>query len=396
VAGFVLLAGALVWYIAAVPALVKYPTDLKASPSYTGTMRVFADPAAFAPLPTPIEAPLKIDRTLDAVGSESGASHVVVDETIVQRAGELLDATQHNAYVLDRRSMTNVADPRAYAFTPTNQVDRAGSYRIQLPMNLDPRGTYTMYDNDWAATYTMTGSGRYEDTLGLRLYRFTTDAAARPISDAYLAELRKGVPLPDSLTVDQLKPQLATMGIDIDALVAALLPVLSEADRASLLAVAAAPVPLQYVLGFSGSMGVERKTGSEVKLYAATEKLGVRPAGTGLATLDALLGRYSDVPEAATARAALQKVAAGDPIPVVQFDYAQTPASVAAIATDVKSSIHQAELAERWIPGGMAVAGAVLLAIWMGLRFKGERKPAPRQTPVESDIEHERITPTSV
>ena len=44
---------ALLWTAFAVPALVKYPTDLDVTPRYEGTFTLFVDPTTAAPLATP-------------------------------------------------------------------------------------------------------------------------------------------------------------------------------------------------------------------------------------------------------------------------------------------------------------------------------------------------------
>ena len=104
--------------------LVKYPTDLDITPRYRGTLTLFVDPATAKPLAAPASLPLDIDRHIHVFGDQSGSSRVVVEETITQKAGDLLNTTQTNVYVMDRRTMKNVADDRAYAFTPSNVVDR--------------------------------------------------------------------------------------------------------------------------------------------------------------------------------------------------------------------------------------------------------------------------------
>src|SRR5690606_38503223 len=142
--GFTALA--LAWMVGAVPALVKYPTDLDVSPAYDGTFRAFVDTSA-APLEDPLEWPLMIDRRIEAVDEESGASRVLVRETIEQRAGPILDTTQRNAYVMDRSSLENVSDERAFAFDEANVVDRSGAFRLNLPFDTDRDETYRVYKN---------------------------------------------------------------------------------------------------------------------------------------------------------------------------------------------------------------------------------------------------------
>ena len=79
---------------------------------------LFVDPETAA-LATPVELPLDIERHIRSLGDESGSSRVVVEETITQKAGDIVAATQTNVYVMDRRTLQNVADDRAYAFRCT-------------------------------------------------------------------------------------------------------------------------------------------------------------------------------------------------------------------------------------------------------------------------------------
>ena len=102
------------------------------------------------------------------------------------------------------------------------------------------------------------------------------------------------------MTLDQLKPHLLAAGIDVDALVAALSPVLTAEDAATLGAFAAEPIPLDYVLSFDGTAAVEPVTGAEVEV-AIAETVGARPVLTSLPTLQGVLSHYPDVPAATTA-----------------------------------------------------------------------------------------------
>jgi hypothetical protein len=274
--GVGMLVIALLWWLFAVPALVKYPTDVNASPRYEGTFTIYVDPTTFAPLATPTQLPLTVERHIQAVGDQSGASTVLVDETITQKAGDLVNTTQHNVYVMDRSSVQNVADPRAYAFEPSNVVDRSGAYRVNLPFDTNANGTYTIYKNEIGTTYQMSGDGTTKDEAGLTLQNYSASVTEAPMSAAYLAELNKSVPLPSSMTLDQLKPQLKALGVDVDALVAAIGPSLTPEDSATLLQIAGKPIPITYVLSFEGHAGVDTVTGAEVDV-TDSEMIGAKP-----------------------------------------------------------------------------------------------------------------------
>lgn len=388
--GVLLVVGALLWVAVAEPALVKYPTDVNANPKYTGTFSLYLNPADATPFDTPLTAPLTVDRVLKGSPASSSSSLAVVDETLTIKAGSLVNSTQQNRYVMDRSTLENVSDPRAYAFNPENTVDRAGSYRVHLPFGVPLDKGYAIYDNEIASTYSLKTSdalaGTY-DSNGLTLTRFSGGDSNRPISAAYLAELKKAAPLPDSMTLDQMKPLLKSKGIDVDAMLASLLPSLSPEDTATLAGLASQPIPLQYVMSFAGTMGVERTTGSEVDLSRDMQTVGVRPAQASVDSLTAVLDKYPQVPAAASASTTI-KALASDPIPVFKYEFGQTPASVAAIAKDVKSQRTMIVAVQKWIPWSLGIIGIVMLLIggFMGLRHRGERAPrlAPTARPVHA------------
>src|SRR4249920_2118170 len=110
VIGVLLVIGSFVWRAVAVPALVRFPTDLDVTPKYTGSVTLYIDPATHLPLSEPKKYPLDIVRSLKADGKESSKDLVVVDEKLQLKAAPLFDFTQENQYVMNRRSMQNVKD----------------------------------------------------------------------------------------------------------------------------------------------------------------------------------------------------------------------------------------------------------------------------------------------
>jgi hypothetical protein len=392
-----LVAGALSWSAFAVPALVKYPTDLDVTPRYRGSFTLLVDPTTTAVLPTPRDVPLEIERRIRSLNDESSASRVVVEETISQRAGEVFDATQTNVYVMDRRTLENVADERAYAFDGSNVVDRSGAYRLNLPFDTSPDSIYKIYKNEIGTTYearedTATPTS---DEAGLRLHNFRASATEVPLDDAYLAELNKVVALPESLTLDQLKPQLVAAGLDVDSLLFALAPVITPDDLALLSQIAAQPIPLQYVLSLEGTARVETTTGAEVDVIA-TEWVGAKPTLADAAELQALLAKYPDIPEAVAAGEALAALSAGPATKLFEYRYEQTPASVADIAHEVKSQRQKIRLAEEYAPAGLWAAAALTLAAG-GLVYWHRRGSAIdlRDAPPVVETEPERETVSS-
>ncbi len=369
--GFVIVA--VLWWTFAVPTLVKYPTDLDVTPRYAGTFTLFVNPATAAPT-RPTSVPLNIERHIRALTDQSGSSRVVVQETISQQAGDLVNVTQTNVYVMDRRTMKNLVDNRAYAFEPANVVDRSGAYRLNLPFDTNADSTYEIYKNETGTTYELRGDTTTPVTneAGLHLHNFTASVRDVPIDPAYLAELNKVLPLPDSLKLAQLKPQLKAAGLDVDTVLSAVATVITPQDLATLARLAAKPIPLQYVSSFDGKVAIEQSTGAEVDV-AATESVGAKPVLTDMATLQSVVARYPTVPAAVAAGKALQSLSAAPATKLFEFEYKQTPASVADIAEHVAAMRYQIRLADVYAPVGLLGAGALTLAVGVFVGWRRRR-----------------------
>jgi hypothetical protein len=182
------------------------------------------------------------------------------------------------------------------------------------------------------------------------------------------------------VTLDQLKPHLLAAGIDVDGLIAALSPVLTAEDAATLSAFAAEPIPLDYVLSFDGTAAVEPVTGAEVRV-ANAETVGARPVLTSLPTLQGVLSHYPDLPAATTASAALDGLATAPATPLFQFDYEQTPASVADIADQTRSMRQQVLAVKVWLPLALAAGAVLSLIVGAGVAVRrGRTRPSRSAT----------------
>ena len=131
-AGVVLLLGSMGVRVAVAPALVRLPLNLDETAHYTGRALTYVDAKTLVPLAKPTSVPITVDRHVKVVSGSF--SHAVVDETITITAGSTKTVEQYQ-YVMDRRSMQLVDDPRAYAFGNAKAVMRgAGAYRVNFAM----------------------------------------------------------------------------------------------------------------------------------------------------------------------------------------------------------------------------------------------------------------------
>ena len=200
------------------------------------------------------------------------------------------------------------------------------------------------------------------------------------------------------MTLDQLKPQLKALGLDVDAALAAVAPVITPEDLATLAQIAAKPIPLQYVLSFEGTAAVETTTGAEVDV-GAIEWVGAKPVLADVAALQAIIAHYPDVPEAVAAGDALAALSSAPATKLFEYQYQQTPASVADIAAEVKAMRNQIRLAEMYVPFGLLGAAGLSVAVGAFVFWRrrgGERidvrtavpayEPVPEREPVSSGV----------
>jgi hypothetical protein len=352
--------------------LVKFPTDVDEYPRYEGTFALFVDPATAAPLVEPTISDLAVDRRVEAVPAESGADLVVVRETIAHQVEGLPAASQSHQYVMDRGTNANVSDSRAWAFDEANVVDRSGTFRVAMEKDLDSTSQVTMYKDEIGGAYTAIGGPESEVVNGLHLVGFRASGTLEPLSDAYLRNLDAVVPLPRSLTFDQLKPSLIAAGVPVDETLVALAEVATRDDLAALAALVAEPIPLEYVDTFNGSTFVEPDTGAIVDVASVVERVSARPAPDAVSPLLRILQRYRDDPTIAAAIEGLDQLAT-EPLPVFEYRYAQTSASAEEIAASVAEKRDLMRLAERTIPLVLVTAGAVLAAIGVLLLVRQRR-----------------------
>ena len=372
--GFLVVA--LLWLVFAVPALVRYPLTIDATPVYEGTFTLFVDAKTFAPLPTPQKLPLKVTRHIDALGSKSSWSNVVVSEKIDFNAGDgQFLQSQDNQYVMNRRSIENVKDDRAYAFTPTNVVDRSPAFRLNFPLGTDADKEYLVYKNEVGTTYTAHPDPKQPNVEldGLHLIAFAASAGPLPITQAYIDLLSKTVPLPESLTITQLTPLLLQAGIDVPGTLAALAPVISPEDLQTLTSLAAKPVTLVYLDTFAGTDAVEPTTGAVVAVRDLIETVSATASPDALPPIIDVLKRYPQVPEAQKALDGLNALGKS-PIPLFRNEFSQTDASIKDMAGQVKDQKNKIDLVKTTVPTVLFVIGLAAGIVGLVLVFLGSRR----------------------
>lgn len=366
--GVLLLVAGGLWMVFAPGALVKYDTSDQTLKS-DGQFTMYVDPATGLMLQSPQVAPLHVEQLIHVVRFD-GNNAVVSEKDTQVIAGQTNTIEQQ--YLIDRSTLQNVKGDASWAYSPGNVVDRSSNYTINLPFATGA-GPYNIWMNEAGRAYSFSQQGDAFTNDGVNVLRFHGTMAGAPVPAYYIATLQPSG-ITATTTLDKLKPQLKAVGLDVDALFAALLPVLSPQEAAGLQAAASQPIPLAYSMSADTTILVEQRTGAIVAVEKQSQTLSVKPDATAMAPLATLLARHTDVPAVQQALPVLTAMGAAPATNVYNASFAQSAASVQQISDYVKGRGDSIDLVKMWLPIAFFVAGGVLVIVGGGLWFMGRRR----------------------
>jgi hypothetical protein len=361
-----------------VPALaVKYPGGpLNKTAHAQGTFTLYIDPATAGPLAAPQKLSLDIKRNLHVI--ETDGNRAVVAENDVEQIGNLKPQDLQQRYVLDRKTLKDVADPRAWAYTPSNKVDRSPAYSINLPFSAG-NGPYQVWKNESGVSYSFTKKAKVREG-GVTLFRYQGEMTGAPAQSYYIDQLAsQGIP--KSLTPAQAATQLKAQGADPALLETAVLPALAPADRTAALAILGQNVPLKYTIDVHTSFLVEPTTGAIVGLEQINQTLYATPDIQGIGRIQTILSKPQYAKNAAVQAAAtvIGKLVRNPPRSrIFNITYAQLPASVNDLAAFAKSRADKITLAKVTLPSVIGGVGVLLAVVGLGLGWFRRRDAGPR------------------
>jgi Porin PorA len=397
-AGLALISGAVAVRVVAVPALVRFPLDVNETATYTGTAFTYVDQTTLLPLPVPKQEPLTLSRHVQVV--DGNHDDAVVDESVEMTVGSTTNREEYQ-YVMDRRAMTLVDDPRQFAFgDSTATMHGAGGYRINFALDTKASGSYLAYIPEAdVTTPLMLVNGPHHHAEGdTTVIDFATKLEA-PVAPYYLAHLQ-AMGLPMEITPAQLAPQLVAAGIDVNQALADVAARLTPAETTLLAGVLTAAVPLHYFFVVDGTVSIEPTTGALIDVHSQQEGVAVQPDLSGVATLQPLLDKYADIPSVKGLSDGLAAMAARPPQLAQTFQYTQTPQSSLATADKARDQAQVMTIITWWVPGALAGLGLVLLALglfgWLGGRSRRSAPPAIEERTVPAVTDAEPVTPSPV
>jgi len=390
VAGLILLVGAVAVRVLVVPAVVRFPSHLDETYHYTGTYTSYVDDKTLQPLSPPKVSPFELDRHLRSV--HSSFSTVVIHEDLTLHNGSRI-LRQQLQYVMDRRSMKFVKSPDSWAYVPANVTDRAGSYRIQLPLGTTANGTYYVWNNETATAAKLVDPSplHHHPAAGVGVIDFhgNVDHEVTPAYRNWLAA--QGFPM--TITSAQVQAQLRAQGINVDAALKDVGSLLTPQESATLARTLGRPIALQYFYVYRGRVSIEPHTGSVMDVHTQSEGLEVKPDLSGVAALRPLFAKYSSIPSVKAVSDGLDRLTRQPPQTAALTKYTETDASSAEIGEDARAAIREMRLLKIWIPLGMVLLGGALLITALVLR---RRRRRDTEISLVEEGDHERRSPNLV
>jgi len=370
VTGIIVLVVAGLWRPVVAPQLTKLPTSLDIKYQFTGTYTGSVNPSTGARLAAPLSLPLSIDRQVKAVPAQSTSSELVVNDASTVVIGP--DKTpQILQYVLDRSTAENVKSPHAYALVPGNVVNRTGSYSLGPPPGADTAKAYPMWVDEIGKTVPITYANATQTVHGVAVQEWQLKLPATPMAASFVSAMH----LPATMSFADFEAQLKAQGTDLALGLKVLSGSLTAAEKTSLAALTAKPIPLQYFYAITIKLLVEPASGTIVDTLTAVRSYSVRPYLAPFAAgLAPMLAAHPTNLAVAPLAAGSKKLTAAPAQPLYALTFHQTPASVTETAGQAGHNANLLTIVRMWIPIGLGVIGLILV----GLAFTGRwrREPA--------------------
>ncbi len=379
--GATLLVGAAAVRVVAAPALIRFPLGLDETTTYTGTAASYVDQVTLLPLAKPKTEPLEIKRRVKVVSGTF--SKAVIDETVTVKTGATTNIEAYQ-YVIDRRTMKMVSDPRQVAFGDSTAVMHAapGAFRVNFPMGTNTHDSYRAFipeEDAYSQLVLVEGPHQHPDAH-VQVIDFSSKLDG-PVAPYYLEHLKK-MGLPMEVTPAQLLPLLAAEGIDVNSALADVGPRLTPAESKLVTTTLAKSVPLEYFFLSDGMISIEPRTGTLIDVHTHQQGVAVQPDLSGANVLQPVLARYDSIPSVHKLSAGLAALAKKAPQVAESYRYTQTVPSSVAVTTLARDHVRTMNLIKFRVPVAMIVLGLALLVLGLVPRRRAGRGRSSTNGPV--------------
>lgn len=355
--GIFLVLVSVMWWVVAVPALIKFPDDLDIEKEYKGKMKLFVDFETATPLEEPLELDLAIKRTLKSDADEYDSDIAVVNEEYKATIGPQ-KREYKSVYTFSRKDALNVSDERAnYNGIP---VDREGAVYVGFPFDSEQKG-YDVWHNETMKKYP-SDFVQESERDGLKVYEYEGEDID-PIMPPEIVEMRG---LPSSMSMQQFALLAEKGGLQIDKIIIALIMVSSDEDRAFIEGMFEedAAVPLLYRMTHGGGAAIEPQTGTVVDIYEHYEVVTAEIDSKFMEEFEAVIMKYASEPALEPFIPELLKMKE-EPMKMTvwEMEYKQTEEAIKYMVDFANDKIGLVNVVKVYIPWALLIVGAVILII---------------------------------
>jgi len=335
--------------------LVTFPVTFDQTSVLSGTATLHVDPTTYVPLQTAQEKPYQDTRRVQTPGLLEYRALLVSTDAI--SIGGAKPATVSAQYLVDTRTLANLRSPQAWSFSGENVADRSDAYSVNLPFDTGP-GPYQVWRNEADRAYAFTQVGQPFDHDGITVIRLHGHLDAAPVDPLYVKQIGPAG-IPAALSLHELQPALAAMGLSVDASFPDMPATFSPTDVGAV----TDPIPLDYTMTADTSLLVEPRTGTIVAVEKSDETFTAHYDAARLGTLATLLAVHRNDRGVPAMLAALAKLSSAGETPVVDLSYAQTAASMKTQSNWAATQRDWANRMTRVIPMTLLVTGGAVIAL---------------------------------
>lgn len=290
--GIVLLLFGILWWVLAVNRLVRYPSSVDLTMLSEGTVERLAARHGLLPYDPPEKAELELENIVFSINEGYTSSTAEVAENSKCLSGPLpggIELDDQNVYVIDRRDCINRKSPRSTSAGTV--VDRSGSWTVNFPLGTD-RTSYNVFNNDVGSSFAV--NFVKEDTVnGVKAYVFEGSFRHRPMVDHRV----EAMGLPEATTYGDIKKELESAGIPIDALLQTASGTLTAEERATIDSFTDdLPVRLDYMVEYAWEAAVEPVTGSIINVSSDETRVFVNSDVKTFLPLFEVLANHAEDP----------------------------------------------------------------------------------------------------
>ncbi len=375
--GLILITLTFLWRFLIVERLMLFPQGFQFSSESQSEIVWYIDPATSSPLPPGAEnrSLIQVTKELRSIDDQYDSMIALVEERTIYRGFPTGEAMSISVYALDRHSMRNVTDERAYDWDPSNPVDRSGSYYPAFPRDPSKNRGYPLWKSEIGEPVEMVYlNDQEEEGTRLACFRWKINPDEKKKVDP---NMLRGFGIAKEVSWAQLKTSLLSMGIDLDAIIGEALGLLDQEERTQLVQLLEKPLPVNFYWSGISETLVESKLGIPIKFQNNTETLSMELDPTPLLDLVGILMRHSSNPLIGKGIAGMMELGSTFKGQIKIFDlHINTSEESAREAMDwAKKLLPKVDLARIYIPWILILTGIALSFAGIIFARKASRMP---------------------